>query len=197
VAVRKKEQQPVVLDDPAAIKALAHPARLAVINELYSGGRELTATECGELVGLSASAMSYHLRALEKLGIVRRAEPTGDGRERPWRAAGSGVTVTAGASRLANAATAVIATSVTERVGRQFGAWLQRSEDDDPRWRDVSGVASAALWLTVEEAEQVERELHAVLDRIPRRGKDDRPPAARRVSIDLFLFPLGDPGAAD
>jgi len=41
-----------------------------VIEEL--SGRELTATECAELVGLSPSAMSYHLRSLEKAGIRER-----------------------------------------------------------------------------------------------------------------------------
>ena len=53
-----------MLTDPRAIKALAHPARLAVIDELFAG-RQLTATECAEIAGLSPSAMSYHLRALE------------------------------------------------------------------------------------------------------------------------------------
>src|ERR1700710_2078089 len=80
-------RDPVKLTDPKAIRALAHPARLAVIEELYSG-RELTATECGEIAGLGPSAMSYHLRSLEKVGIVERADSGGDGRERPWRAAG-------------------------------------------------------------------------------------------------------------
>ena len=65
----------VVLRDPRAIKALAHPARLAVIDEFFAG-RRLTATECAEIAGLSASAMSYHLRALEKWGIIRRSEAT-------------------------------------------------------------------------------------------------------------------------
>ena len=69
-------RDPVELTDPKAIRALAHPARLAVIEELYAG-RELTATECAEIAGLSPSAMSYHLRSLEKAGIVERADATG------------------------------------------------------------------------------------------------------------------------
>ena len=75
--------EPVILRDPRAIKALAHPARLAVIDELFAG-RKLTATECGEIAGLSASAMSYHLRALENGGSS--ADP-GD-RRRPGTALG-------------------------------------------------------------------------------------------------------------
>ncbi|HET6740226.1 MAG TPA: helix-turn-helix domain-containing protein, partial [Kribbella sp.] len=80
-----KQKPVVVITDPQAIRALAHPARQRVIDELYNG-RVLTATECAELAGLTPSAMSYHLRALEKWGIIERADETTDGRERPWRA---------------------------------------------------------------------------------------------------------------
>lgn len=59
-----------------------------MIEELY-GGAELAATDCAEIAGLTPSAMSYHLRSLERAGIVEHAEPSGDGRERPWRAAGA------------------------------------------------------------------------------------------------------------
>src|SRR3954462_6178905 len=77
----------IKLDDPGALKALAHPARLAVVDELYQG-TERTSSELAELTSLSPSAMSYHLRALEKWGIVERGDEREDGRERPWRAAG-------------------------------------------------------------------------------------------------------------
>ena len=66
--------QPVRLRDARAIRALAHPARLAVMDAL-TGRATITATEAAEVAGLSPSAMSYHLRALAKWGIVREAEP--------------------------------------------------------------------------------------------------------------------------
>ena len=69
----------VVISDAAGVKALAHPARLAVIDVLYSG-EILTATQCAEIAGITPSAMSYHLRALERHGIFFRAEGCGDGR---------------------------------------------------------------------------------------------------------------------
>ena len=69
------------LDDPRALRALAHPARLAILDHL--GAEETaTATECGAAVGVSASAASYHLRALARFGLVEEAEG-GRGRERP------------------------------------------------------------------------------------------------------------------
>jgi len=59
-----------------------------VILELYSG-EVLTASEAAEICGLTPSAMSYHLRALQKAGMVEREE-SADRRERPWRAAAEG-----------------------------------------------------------------------------------------------------------
>src|SRR5438876_11149922 len=77
----------IVLSDPRAIRALAHPARLAIIEALLPGD-ELTATERASLTGLSPSATSYHLKALQKWGIVEAGHARADRRDRPWRARG-------------------------------------------------------------------------------------------------------------
>jgi len=45
----------VVLTDPRAIRALAHPARLAII-EALGPGEELTATELAAVTGLARPA---------------------------------------------------------------------------------------------------------------------------------------------
>lgn len=84
-----RTENPVRITDPKAIRALAHGARLAAINELYSSQKSWTATELASFTGLTPSAMSYHLRALKKWGIVVDAPNDGDGRERRWKAAGT------------------------------------------------------------------------------------------------------------
>src|ERR1700727_3561355 len=71
--------------DPRSIRALAHPARLAIIDALATGD-ELTATQCAELTGLSPSATAYHLKFLERYGFAEPAPPRADRRARPWRA---------------------------------------------------------------------------------------------------------------
>ncbi|MDO5743321.1 MAG: winged helix-turn-helix domain-containing protein [Micrococcaceae bacterium] len=81
--------QPVSISDPQAIRALAHEARLTVLEELFASQATRTATELATRCELTPSAMSYHLRALEKYGYVVRAASEGDGRERRWKAAGS------------------------------------------------------------------------------------------------------------
>src|SRR5512135_1184014 len=70
--------------DAAVMRAMAHPARLALLENLRNTG-PATATECAGVVGLSPSATSYHLRALARAGLVEAAPGRGDGRERWWR----------------------------------------------------------------------------------------------------------------
>jgi DNA-binding transcriptional ArsR family regulator len=184
------ERPPVKLTDPRAIRALAHPARLAVIDELYSG-RELTATECAEIAGLSPSAMSYHLRSLEKAGIVERADSTGDGRERPWRAAGSYLQVDStggGAGELA--ASAALSSTVLRRTVELFDAYLARRSSEPPEWLDAVEASYGQVWLTADEAKQVgEQWLELVTTFRGRKNVASRPPGARRMRMAVMLFP--------
>src|ERR1700735_5088106 len=86
------EAAPPTFADPRSIRALAHPARLAIIDALASG-EELTATQCAELTGLSPSATAYHLNFLERYGFAEAAPPRTDRRERPWRTSGRPIQV--------------------------------------------------------------------------------------------------------
>jgi DNA-binding transcriptional ArsR family regulator len=187
-----KERSAIVLSDARSIKVLAHPARLAVLEELFAG-RELTATEAAELVAVSPSAMSYHLRALQKAGIVERAEPSADGRERPWRALGTRIEVRSHDSPLTTAAGAVLATTVLERMVREFSAWMNRLHEEEPAWQDVSGLARASVWLDLEEAQELERAIEALIDRVRDRTAEDRPPGSRRMRLGVLLHPEGSP----
>ncbi len=65
-----------------AIHPLAHPARWAIAELLTTAG-PMTATELAPHVGLSPSATSYHMRELERHGIVDRRDSK-DGREQAW-----------------------------------------------------------------------------------------------------------------
>ncbi len=85
---RPSEPRRVVISDPQAVRALAHQARQEALDELFSSGRSRTATELASRSNLTPSAMSYHLRALERFGLVERAASAGDARERRWKATG-------------------------------------------------------------------------------------------------------------
>ena len=86
-------QRVVTITDARAMRALAHEARQRVIEVLYAEQRPRTATELAALTELSPSAMSYHLRALEKWGVVERSADEGDARNRPWKASGTSLRI--------------------------------------------------------------------------------------------------------
>lgn len=178
-------REPVQLTDPKSIRALAHPARLAVIEELYSG-RELTATECAEIAGMSPSAMSYHLRSLEKAGIVERADGNGDGRERPWRAAGSHLEVRSESALAENAA---LSTVLLSRLGEQLAVWEAHKGEESRSWRDASAISSGQVYLRVEELAQLTETIGTLLEKFAERSTDDHPEDSRRVRFSLFAFP--------
>jgi DNA-binding transcriptional ArsR family regulator len=187
VAVAAKKKR-VVLTDPRAIRALAHPARQRIIDELYNG-RVLTATECAELAGLTPSATSYHLRALARWGIVERADTSSDGRERPWRAPAVSLEISSQPGIAGRQAGQAIMRSSVNRVVEQFA----EMSDDDP-WDDLSLMNRSRLWLTKAEAEDLGKELTEVVER-HRRGRSsaNRPAGTRQVSTLLAVVPLGKP----
>lgn len=187
----KRDREPVVLTDPRAIKALAHPARLAVLDELFAG-RELTATECAEIAGLSPSAMSYHLRALQKWGIVEPAGTAADGRRRPWRAAGRGLRIESAEPRVSAVAEAALTQRLLDRTRREVLSWLSRDRAAD-RWRELTTVASGARWMTEDEAERFVAAFDELLDE-HRRVEDKKQSGARRVRVSFVLVPSDEPG---
>ena len=71
------------ITDPMAMRALAHPVRMALI-ELLSVVDTLTATQASEVLGESPANCAFHLRTLAKYGFVEEAGG-GRGRERPWK----------------------------------------------------------------------------------------------------------------
>lgn len=131
------------LEGPSALRLLAHPARQRVINEVYDG-RELTATEAAELCGLTPSAMSYHLRMLEKAGVLVPV-PAEDGRERRYRRAARSFQVrrTDGGENRAQmkATVAIWLDTLSEKIQRWLGATEHRT----------GGMHTYSLRLTEEE----------------------------------------------
>jgi DNA-binding transcriptional ArsR family regulator len=182
------KRDPVVLTNPRAIKALAHPARLAAIDELFNG-RKLTATECAEIVGLSASAMSYHLRALEKWGIIRRSESTEDGRERPWEAAGGSLRLESSEPRASLTGESVLINRLFDRQRTEALNWVGRDHAAGEDWDDVMTIASRGCWLTIDEARRLRTDLQDVLDRYQRQKPTDLPDETKKIRITLSLVP--------
>lgn len=178
----------LVITDPRAIRALAHPARQRVIDELFNG-KVLTATECAELAGLTPSAMSYHLRALEKWGIIQRADESADGRERPWKAPAASLVISSQSTGAGRVASHAMIRTTMDAVADQF----LEMDADDP-WDDVSSMSRSRLWLTHDEAKAFGDELNAIVDRYKKgRSTKSHPVAAREVTSLIAVVPTGRP----
>jgi DNA-binding transcriptional ArsR family regulator len=189
---RRRPSGEVRLRDPGALRALAHPARLQVVDELYQG-RERTASELARITDLTPSAMSYHLHALEKWGIVERAEARDDGRERPWRAAGRSLRWDSDMSGAAAAAQDVIAAGYLEQLREAFRRWSLVEATESDVWREVTGFGRSFLWLTEEEAKALSEDLSkAIRERSQDRDAVEHPEGTRRVLCVLGIVPTVD-----
>src|SRR6516164_9401043 len=124
----------IVLSDPRAIRALAHPARLAILEALLPG-EELTATEAASVTGLSPSATSYHLKALERWGIVAAGQPRADGRDRPWKATGRSIEVSSQVPRGTVLAEVAALGAFLDRNRVLTAEFLEHQADEPPEWR--------------------------------------------------------------
>ncbi len=80
----EERPEPRELTDAKTLRALAHPVRIALYEELAYGGGAMTATELGKRIGETPTTCSFHLRQLAKYGFVEEAGG-GKGRARPWR----------------------------------------------------------------------------------------------------------------
>jgi DNA-binding transcriptional ArsR family regulator len=187
---RRKEF--VTLEDPRALRALAHPARQRLITELFSG-RVLTATEAAEIVGLTPSAVSHHLRVLERWGLARRAAATGDARERPWEGTARRLNLRSRAGVGNQAAMQSVLASIHEDFAKDVNAFIANI-DDEP-WRNAyQGMSRGELWLTRDEARQLSKAVEALIAPLDRgRSATRHPKGTRRAAMTWSLVPTEPP----
>jgi predicted ArsR family transcriptional regulator len=181
----------VQITDPRAVRALAHPLRLDLIEALAVLGPS-TAARCGRHLGTSQASCSFHLRQLAKYGFVEEAPPGRDRRERVWRL-----------TELEQAWASGPMTDQLDRVFIQREAdrmlgWTGRRSGEPAEWQDAAFVGGAAVPVTAAELRQLRQDLRAVLEPYVERLTDatTRPAGARFVRIVLAGTP-GPAGADD
>ncbi|MET7673175.1 ArsR/SmtB family transcription factor [Micromonospora luteifusca] len=183
----------MTISDPQVMRALAHPARIAIMEYLSSRESGGTATECAEIVGLSPSATSYHLRALAKFGLVEQAPSRGDARERVWRVATVSLVVDAGrnAGPAARAAEQAVVEAHAVRGMERIRDWSRRAGDEPAEWYDKALFNDTLLLLTAEELAGLNEAVLALLRPYhSRRRQADPPPGARTVAVHYRTLPL-------
>ena len=189
---------PAKITDPRAMRALAHPARLAIMEHLGLEG-PATATECAEVAGLSPSACSYHLRALAKYGFVEEdRDHAADGRHRPWRARAVSFDIASVSDQPRAARPAArLLLQVTRSRGDQIRADYEEREAEFPRaWREAGGWLQDVLHVTPAELEQLRSAMVELTGRYRRLDPADRSADARRVFVVLDFTPWFDPSDA-
>lgn len=185
-----RRKDTITLEDPRALRALAHPARQALITELF-GGRVLTATEAADLVGLSPSAVSHHLRALEKWGLARRAAGSGDARERPWEGTARALQLRPTPGVASQAAMQSVMAIVLNDLADEVNTFMAAA-DSEPWKGSYTGLARGELWLTQEETQQLVARVQEALDEFAHKRTAARhPKGARRTGFTWSLVPKG------
>jgi DNA-binding transcriptional ArsR family regulator len=179
----------VTITDPQIMRAMAHPARMAIM-EYLSDGAVATATECAEVCGLSPSATSYHLRALAKTGLIEEAPSRGDGRERVWRAAQTSLRIDAESDspeslRAARELMEVVLAQDEEKIAR----WMDSAESETKEWFDAAAIVRYHLVLTAAELTEIFKTVEGLLEPYGRSERPDPPPGARKVGVFLRAIP--------
>ena len=180
----------IELTDPRAMRAYAHPVRLALIGLLRRHG-PMTATQAAARLGESSGTCSFHFRQLEKYGFCEEAGG-GRGREKPWRATAMATNweTTPGDPERAEAERHLNLV-VLQRYVDQITRWLADRHEGTPEWQRASGYGDVVLPLTTDELEALRRDVEGLVrPYLPRlTGDAEAPPGARRVNFIHFEFP--------
>jgi DNA-binding transcriptional ArsR family regulator len=188
-----RQPEELTVREPAVMRAMAHPARLAILDYL-SDGRSATATECAHVCGLSPSATSYHLRELAKAGLIEEAPSRGDGRERVWRSPPMRVSVDLDDPDSPEARHAALAlmNSVLAHEDAQARRWLARASEETGEWSDAAIIMRKRLIMTADELKTLMGRLNELLSPYSVRRREDPPAGARRVAVQLRMIPTDE-----
>src|SRR5215470_3298806 len=185
------------ITDARTMRALAHPVRIALLEELVLGGA-LTATELGERIGESPTTCSFHLRQLARYGFVEEAGG-GKGRARPWRLTWIGISFgNTHDDPATELAASVLSRLVHERQLDRYRTWLESRGTYPREWRDAAHDSEYLYYLTPAELTEFNQEITDLLSsKYHGRLVDpaQRPAGSAPVELLLFNFPIRLPAA--
>jgi DNA-binding transcriptional ArsR family regulator len=182
--------EPRRLTDPRAMRAVAHPVRIALLEVLGTEG-PLTATQAGELIGESPTTCSFHLRQLAKYGFIEEVEGVA-GRRRPWRLIHTGLTF----SDVSDDPETRLAATALTRVLHDFyldrlkeGLALRR--DTPTEWQKATGADEFLLYVTVDELQALNEQMLALVQPFVERigNPKTRPRGSVPIEVLFFAYP--------
>jgi DNA-binding transcriptional ArsR family regulator len=184
------------ITDARTLRALAHPVRIALFEELALGGA-MTATQIGERIGESATTCSFHLRQLAKYGFVEEAGG-GTGRSRPWRLTSVGMSFSPSGDTEAEIASDAVVRMFRQRQFDRYETWRSTKASYPLEWRQAAVDGQYLFHLTPPELAQFSNEVHELLmrwDRLEGRLEDPskRPAGSLPVEALILAHPIAPP----
>jgi DNA-binding transcriptional ArsR family regulator len=161
----KKTKNSIAVDDPKAMRALAHPLRLKLLGELRITGPQSVGELC-RVVDAAPGSVSYHLGVLAENGFVEPApELARDARETWWRARHAWTTFeptgpdTAPEKRVASRA---LRHGILQAYVAEASAALEGEETLPAEWVEAATSGDAVAHLTASQLAACSAELRAV-----------------------------------
>ena len=177
---------------PQAMRALAHPVRLAILSRLQRHGPS-TASRLSPDVGATPSVTSWHLRHLASFGLVRDSDVGEDARERWWESVGRGFRLTPPDPRGQRRPSGV------PRARRADVPPVPRPAPDLARATSspacphaggaLSGLANTRIVVGRAELARIEQAIEEVLAPYVRRDAADAPRGSRGVRLMRYVMP--------
>ncbi|MEW2489552.1 helix-turn-helix domain-containing protein [Streptomyces sp. NPDC048411] len=184
----------IEITDPQAMRALAHPVRLAILDHLQRHG-PATATQLAPDVGATPSVTSWHLRHLAGFGLVRDSEPGPDRRQRRWEAVARGFrfeTPQDPADEEGQSAARALSQQMFQRYADIPSRWAAEVEPAlDTAWRRLAGLASTRVVVSAEELAAIEDGIERILAPYVTRDPAERPTDGRGVRLMRYVLPEG------
>jgi hypothetical protein len=177
------------ITDPQALRALAHPIRLKLL-ELLTVDGPATGRRLADLTGESTASVSYHVGQLAKWGLVEPALDLARGRERPWQATSRGITWTAtgdGSPEFAAASRALREQFIARRLAALDE--FQRHEDEfDVTWQEAAWLGEDMGYLDPAELTEATERIKAVMAEYTNPARPRRE-GARQVAFFAYAVP--------
>ena len=184
------------LADPKAMRAMAHPVRMALM-ELLAVTPTLTATQASEALGESPANCAFHLRTLAKYGFTEEdPDSAADGRERPWRARMLAFSLNdvPGAPAATRVASRLLVENIRAAAEENRARYVTRQSEYPADWQAAAGETFSVAHVSPQELQQMREQVLEVMAPYIRVEPDSRPAGARPVRIMLDMFPWFGPG---
>lgn len=178
------------------LRVLADERRVRICDLL--GRQAMTVAQLSERLGLAHAKVHYHVRELERVGLVRLVETREKGGilEKYYQTVAPALAVPPALLRSVppDESVTALATFLHTVVGEALEAFARDLADPTGVSKELKSLASTLLYLSDEEAGELSRRIQALLEpyEAPRGGVGER----ERAFVHLLYSPLADAGVA-